>query len=206
MNYKTIALFLLLPLKATAQDRYCTGFEQYKAGEWHSVGESVTLKPSSRQDMLAFTVRASDKKMSHVLRRRTFALLHDDSLYISLRPFNRFGDVYVRAWKLPDGNLIFARQEISSSSRFGIVNGDTGQPLSSRSFRSLNSMENLVCYIVTWDERRVEMRLARLMPDGVMSLLKNHPEQLARYQALSSSRRMSADVIIDVLREAGQLR
>ena len=197
-------VLLLTPLASIAQGRYCVAWSDFVAGQWRETEGRVELKPSSREDRLALEVETSEKSVGYILRHRACVLEVADSLYLNLRPFNTFGDVYVRAWRLGD-KLLFARQDVAPS-RFSIANGDSGIPFSKKSFGSLSRLENLVCYLAAWDANREELRMVRMTTEMVQRLLTNHPEQLADYQAKDKSRKESADVVIGILQAAAVIR
>lgn len=194
-------IFTLLPLAAFSQTRFCVTWQDFLANQWHDAEGGVELQSSSKEDALALEVKSVKKKTSSILRRQSCVLEWKDSLYLNLRPFNTFGDVFVRAWRIGD-KLLFARQDIAPS-RFSIANGDSGIPFSKKSFGSLSRLENLVCYLAAWDPKREEVRMARVTTEMVQKLLTNHPQQLADYQATEKKRQEAADVVIDILHAAG---
>ena len=153
-------LFPLFSVFASAQTSYCANWQDFLAHQWKEAQGRVVLKSSSKQDRLALEVDTSDRKTRSLLRKAASVVMYEDSLYLNLRPFNTFGDVYVRAWKLGD-KLLFARQDIAPS-HFSIANGDSGIPFTKKSFGSLSKLENLVCYLAAWDPQREELRMARL--------------------------------------------
>ena len=205
MTMRKLFFFLMMmPLCCVAQTRYCASWQDFLADQWQEVKGRVELKSSSKQDRLAFEMKASDKKTRSLLRKNASVVEYDDSLYLNLRPFNTFGDVYVRAWRLGD-KVLFARQDIAPS-RFSIANGDSGIPFTKKSFGSLSRLENLVCYLAAWDPQREELRMVRVTSEVVVQLLTNHSQQLAQYQQLDRKRQETADVIITTLQQAGVIR
>lgn len=194
---------MTMSLSTMAQSRYCSTWQDYLDGQWREAEGPVELLPSSKEDRLALEVKAS-KKTSYTLRKRACVLICNDSLYLNLRPFNTFGDVYVQAWPLGD-KLLFARQDVAPS-RFSIANGDSGIPVSGKSFRSLSKLENLVCYVAVWDPNRDELRMARVTAEIVDKLLTNHPDQLNQYRQMERSQREQADTVISLLHAAGVIR
>lgn len=205
MTMRKLFFFLMMmPLCCVAQTRYCASWQDFLSDQWQEVKGRVELKPSSKQDRLALEVSASDKKTASLLRKSASVVEYVDSLYLNLRPFNTFGDVYVRAWRLGD-KVLFARQDIAPS-RFSIANGDSGIPFTKKSFGSLSKLENLVCYLAAWDPQREELRIARVTSEVVAQLLANHSQQLAQYQQLDRKRQEAADVVITTLQQAGIIR
>lgn len=197
-------IFTLLHFSASAQTRYCATWQDYLDGQWRDAEGRVELQPSSSQDALAMEVKTENKKTRNILRKRSCVLQYQDSLYLNLRPFNTFGDVYVRAWRIGD-KLLFARQDVAPS-HFSIANGDSGIPFTRKSFSSLSRLENLVCYLAAWDPNREELRMARVTKEMVQKLLTNHPQQLADYQAIDKKNRETADTVIGILQKAGVIR
>lgn len=201
---KLLFLFMMSPFCCIAQTRYCVTWQDFLADQWRDAGGGVELLSSSKEDAFALEVKSTNKKTASILRRQSCVLECKDSLYLNLRPFNTFGDVYVRAWRIGD-KLLFARQDIAPS-RFSIANGDSGIPFSKKSFSSLSRLENLVCYLAAWDPQREELRMARVTSEMVQKLLTNHPRQLADYQATDKKRQESADVVINILQTAHIIR
>ena len=197
-------IFTLLPFSAFSQTRYCVTWQDFLANQWQETESGVVLQSSSKKDALALEVEAPTKKTAAILRRRACVLEYQDSLYLNLRPFNTFGDVYVRAWRIGD-KLLFARQDIAPS-RFSIANGDSGIPFTKKSFGSLSRLENLVCYLAAWDPKREELRMARVTTEIVQKLLTNHSQQLADYQSTDRKSQEAADVVINILQAAGIIR
>ena len=207
MTMRKFFLFFILTLvhsSAFAQTKYCITWQDYLANQWRDAESGVVLQSSSKSDALAFEVKAPTKKTASMLRKHACVLEWQDSLYLNLRPFNTFGDVYVRAWRIGD-KLLFARQDVAPS-HFSIANGDTGIPFTKKSFGSLSKLENLVCYLAAWDPNREELRIARVTSEIVQKLLTNHPQQLADYQAKDKKRQESADVVINILQAAHIIR
>ena len=137
-----------------------------------------------------------------MLRKTACVIEWGGSLYLNLRPFNTFGDVFVQAWRIGGDKVLFARQDVAPS-RFSIANGDSGIPLSRSSFRSLSKLENLVCYLAAWDPQREELRIARVTAAIVAKFLTGHPAQLSQYQQLERGQREQADIVITTLQAAG---
>ena len=171
--------FTLLHFSAFSQNRYCLSWQDFLDGQWQETEGRVELSSASREDALAMEVKTDNKKMNYLLRKKACVLESQDSLYLNLRPFNTFGDVYVRAWRIGD-KLLFARQDVAPS-RFSIANGDNGIPVSKKMFGSLS-------------------------PAIVQQLLTNHPRQLADYQAIDKKNRETADTVIGILQKAGVIR
>ncbi|MBQ8152128.1 MAG: hypothetical protein IJ069_00410 [Prevotella sp.] len=196
-----LTFLMMLPLCSVAQTKYCTSWQDFLDSQWKETEGRVELKSSSKEDALAMEVKAEKKKTSYLIRKTACVVEYEDSLYLNLRPFNTFGDVYVRAWRLGD-KLLFARQDVAPSG-FSVTFGGNVSPLSRKSFRTLSRLENLVCYLAAWDPQREELRMARVTESVVQQLLTNHPDQLSRYQSVERKKRENADVIISLLRAAG---
>lgn len=196
--------FTLLHFSAFSQNRYCLSWQDFLDGQWQETEGRVELSSASKEDALAMEVKTDNKKMNYLLRKKACVLESQDSLYLNLRPFNTFGDVYVRAWRIGD-KLLFARQDVAPS-RFSIANGDNGIPVSKKMFGSLSHLENLVCYLAVWDSKREELRMVRVTAAIVQQLLTNHPQQLADYQVIDKKNRETADTVIGILQKAGVIR
>ena len=203
-KYLLFFIFTVLHFSASAQTRYCATWQDFLDGQWQEVEGRIELQPASKDNRLAMEVKADQKKTASLLRKRACVLAYADSLYLNLRPFNTFGDVYVHAWRIGD-KLLFARQDIAPS-RFSVANSDNGIPFSKNMFGSLSRLENLVCYFAAWDPNREELRMIRVTSEIVQKLLTNHPQQLADYQAADRKHQEAADVVIGILQAAGIIR
>lgn len=182
MMKKLLLLFIaVLPMSTMAQNRYCATYTDYAAGNWKQIDVPAVLKSSSKRDPLAFVVKTDDKQMQYVLRR-CFCIEYLDTLYLNLRPFNRFGDVYVQAWRMSDKRLVFARPLMESPYGLTITPGvrkpvRVGNPL-----KSPGRLRDMVCYVVGWNEQREELLLGGLMQE------------------------QGADVVLDNLLKAGTIQ
>jgi hypothetical protein len=92
--------FTLLHFSAFSQNRYCLSWQEFLDGQWQETEGRVELSSASKEDALAMEVKTDNKKMNYLLRKKACVLESQDSLYLNLRPFNTFGDVYVRAWRI----------------------------------------------------------------------------------------------------------
>ena len=163
-RWTTLLLTILLWLPVTAQTRYCATWQDYQAGNWKDIEANVQLVHSTKEDTLALDVKSNDKKSRYILKH-CFCMEHQGLLYLNLRHFNRFGDVYVRAWRMNDGKLLFARQETTAGNSLTISRSSATHKLKVNLPRSYNNLESLVCYVAAWDERRQELRLGGVMQE-----------------------------------------
>ncbi len=199
---KLLFLLLMSPLCCVAQTKFCASWQEFLDGQWHEAEGRVELVPSAKEDPLAMDVEADKKRTAGILRKRAIVLSQQDSLYINLRPFNTFGDVYVRAWRVGSDKLLFARQDVAPS-RFSVTYGGTNTPLNSNSFRTFSRLEYLVCYLAVWNPRRDELSMVRLTRQMVLQLLTNHPQQRTAYEQTEKKRQEDADIVISTLQAAG---
>lgn len=100
MMRKLLFLLVMFPVCCMAQSKYCVTWQDFLDGQWREPEGRVELVPSSKDDALAMVVKAEKKKTAHILRRGACVMEYEDSLYLNLRRFNTFGDVYVQAWRL----------------------------------------------------------------------------------------------------------
>jgi len=163
MKKLLIVILMLMPLAGLAQDKYCASYQDFISDRWQSVDTDMQLVPSAKEDSLALDLQVGDRKMRHRLKR-CFALSHEGVLYLNLRPFNRFGDVFVRAWRMGADKLVFARQVIGYNDHLDAtfnLNSRMGKKLP---FQGYYTMKDLVCYVVGWDAQREELRLGQVKP------------------------------------------
>lgn len=167
MKKLLLLLAVLLPLAVSAQDKYCATYQDFLADVWQTVGAEAQLQllPSAKEDSLALELKAkgADRKLRHILKR-CFALEYGGQLYLNLRGFNRFGDVFVRAWRMGADKLVFARPVIGYNDQLDVtfnLNSRMGKKLP---FQGYYTLKDLVCYVVGWDPERAEARLGRIKP------------------------------------------
>lgn len=174
-------ILLLLPLTGRAQHRYCQTFQDYMAARWQPVTAPLQLVSSASEDPLALEPQVSDRKLRQALKR-CFALEYNDSLYINLRRFNRFGDVFVRAWRMGSDKLVFARPVIGYNEQMDVTFNLNSRMGKKMPFQEYNTLKDLVCYIVAWDPQREELRLGRIKPsaDADEALRQLRAEDLIR--------------------------
>ncbi len=194
------SLFLLIAVHINAQDRYCLSYDDFVSGQWVDISDSINLKSVS-ENRLAYTLKSDNKELRKVLKKSAFALYYSDSLYMNLKELKYFGDFFVRAWKLRDGRLLFARPDIAPSGGLFVGYNGMSIPLSTKAFKSKSKMKNLVCYILAKTDGALTFE--RVTEETVLDLLKNNNSFLERYQTYEPKRRDDADVVTEVLLAAG---
>ena len=152
---KLLFFLAMIPLCSMAQSRYCATWQDFLDGNWKEAEGRVELVPSAKEDPLAMDIEADKKRTAGILRKRAIVLSQHDSLYINLRPFNTFGDVYVRAWRVGSDKLLFARQDVAPS-RFSVTYGGTNTPLNSNSFRTFSRVPRLLSCRLESPSRRAQ--------------------------------------------------
>lgn len=204
----------LFALTLSAQDKYCTSYNDYLADNWQAVNGTITLR-SEKDNRLGYTVQSEDKRLRKTLRKTAFCLRHHGDLYVNLRNSKCFDEVFVNAYELPSGQLLFARPDVTRTPG-GIYVGSGNQtaPLSIRGFKSKSKLENLVCYIIQGNERKGErgsereresINFFKVTENVMKQLLLGHEDLWNEYQQLDPKRRDDADVVIDFLQRAGKI-
>ena len=203
----------------SAQDKYCTSYGDYLTGNWHDVEGTVTLR-SERDNRLAYTLQSDDKRLRKMLRKSAFCLRHQGDLYLNLRNSKCFDEVFVNAYELAGGQLLFARPDVTRTPGGIYVGyGDRSVPLSTRGFKSKSKLENLVCYMIQeMGERRNEgtgergtegtsenVNFFKVTEEVMRQLLLGQETLWEEYQQLEPKRRDDADVVIDFLQRAGKI-
>ena len=195
-----ISLFLFIALPVSAQNRYCLTYDDFVSGQWVDLSDIIDLK-SIHENRLAYTLKSDNKKLRKMLSKSSFALYYSDSLYINLKELKYFGDLFVRAWKLKDCRILFARPDIVPSKGVFVGYNGINIPLSSRAFKSKSKMKNLVCYIL--DKNDGQLKFERVTEEVVLDLIKDDNGTLEHYRTIESERRDDADVVTEVLLDAG---
>lgn len=195
-----VSLFLLFAVHINAQNRYCLSFDDFISGQWVDVSDSISLK-SIHENRLAYLLKSDNKELRKMLSKSAFGLYYSDSLYVNLKELRYFGDLFVRAWKMKDGRILFARPDIAPSGSIFIGYNGMNVPLSTKAFKSKSKMKNLVCYILAKTDGT--LTLERMTEENVLDLLKDNDSILERYRTFEQSRRDDADVVTEVLLAAG---
>lgn len=195
-----VSLFLLFAVHINAQNRYCLTYDDFVSGHWVDFSDSISLK-SIHENRLAYLLKSDNKELRKMLNKSTFALYYSDSLYVNLKELKYFGDLFVRAWRLNDDRLLFARPDIAPSG--GLFVGYNGMtiPLSTKAFKSKSKMKNLVCYILAKADGTLTFE--RVTEETVLDLLKGDNSIMERYLTYEPKRRDDADVVTEVLLAAG---
>lgn len=198
-------LLLLLTDSMNAQNRYCTSLKDFKADNWIPISDSINLK-SLHENRLAYQLKADNKELRKTLRKSSFALFYSDSLYLNLNNLSYFGECYVRAWRLGDGSLVFARPDIAPTNGMWVGVNGMAVPVSAKAFKSKSKMKNLVCYIYSENITGDAPQLTRVTEDMMKELLNNRDQFVSKYERYEQKRRDDADVVIAMLLEAGLIR
>lgn len=195
-----ILVFLLIAVHMNAQNRYCLSYDDFVSGQWVGISDSISLK-SIHENRLAYLLKSDNKELRKMLSKSTFGLYYSDSLYVNLKEMKCFGELFVRAWKMKDGRILFARPDIVPSGGFFIGLNGMNVPLSTKAFKSKSKMKNLVCYVI--DKTDGTLTLERMTEENVLDLLKDNERILERYRTFEHGRRDDADVVTEVLLDAG---
>ena len=192
--------FLFIAVHISAQNRYCLTYDDFVSGQWVDVSDSISLK-SIHENRLAYMLKSDNKELRKMLSKSAFGLYYSDSLYVNLKELKYFGDLFVRAWRLNDDRLLFARTDIAPSG--GLIVGYNGMtiPLSTKAFKSKSKMKNLVCYILAKADGTLTFE--RVTEETVLDLLKGDNSIMERYLTYEPKRRDDADVVTEVLLAAG---
>jgi len=205
---RKFALFIItfFALTLSAQDKYCTSYGDYLTGNWQEVTGTVTLR-SEKDNRLAYTLHSDDKRLRKLLRKNAFCLRHQGELYVNLRNSKCFDEVFVNAYELSGGKLLFARPDVTRTPGGIYVGyGDRSVPFSTRGFKSKSKLENLVCYLIEdmgGDGRNINF--FKVTEEVMRQLLLGQEELWNEYQQLDSKRRDDADVVIDFLTRGGKI-
>ena len=189
-----------------AQDRYCTNYGDYLAGNWQTVDGTITLR-SEKDNRLAYTLQSDDKRLRKQLRRSIFCLQHHGTLYVNLRNSRCFDEVFVQAYELSDGSLLFARPDVTRTAGGIYVGyGDRSVPFSTRGFKSKSKLENLVCYMIAGEQGSDQINFFKVTEEVMRQLLLGNGDVLNDYLQLDSKRRDDADIVLDYLSRAEKIK
>jgi len=206
-----LGIMTIFALTLLAQDKYCTSFGDYLTGNWQEVTGTVSLR-SEKDNRLAYTLQSDDKRLRKLLRKHAFCLRHQGELYVNLRNSKCFDEVFVKAYELAGGKLLFARPDVTRTPGGIYVGyGDRAVPFSIRGFKSKSKLENLVCYMIQGakergsEETRENINFFKVTEEVMRQLLLGQEELWNEYQQLDAKRRDDADVVIDFLTRGGKI-
>ena len=201
-----LGILTIFALPLSAQDKYCTSYGDYLMGNWQEVAGTVTLR-SERDNRLAYTLQSDDKRLRKVLRKNAFCLRHQGDLYLNLRNSKCFDEVFVKAYELAGGKLLFARPDVTRTPGGVYVGyGDRAVPFSIRGFKSKSKLENLVCYMIQdMGSDSQNINFFKVTEEVMRQLLLGQEELWNEYLQLDAKRRDDADVVIDFLTRGGKI-
>lgn len=195
------ALFLI-STSTFSQSKYCTTLQDYSSGNWTLLSSGFDLEPTSGNPLIRMP-KSTDKAERKEVRKHALVVEYSDTLYISLKQLEAFGEGFTRAWKMSDGCLLFARNDISPRGGIGIGIGGSGVVIPFGGLKSKKKLENLVCYIVSENARNGSPNWTKVTVRMMDDLLHDHPDVSAKYAEYESKRQDDADVVIEMLSEAG---
>ena len=201
-----LGILTIFALPLSAQDKYCTSYGDYLMGNWQEVAGTVTLR-SERDNRLAYTLQSDDKRLRKLLRKHAFCLRHQGELYVNLRNSKCFDEVFVKAYELAGGKLLFARPDVTRTPGGVYVGyGDRAVPFSIRGFKSKSKLENLVCYMIQdMGSDSQNINFFKVTEEVMRQLLLGQEELWNEYLQLDAKRRDDADVVIDFLTRGGKI-
>ncbi len=200
MRKIALLIFFTFALTLSAQDKYCTSYGDYLTGNWQEVVGTVSLR-SEKDNRLAYTLQSDDKRLRKLLRKHAFCLRHQGELYVNLRNSKCFDEVFVKAYELAGGKLLFARPDVTRTlGGIYVGYGDRAVPFSIRGFKSKSKLENLVCYMIQdMGSDSQNINFFKVTEEVMRQLLLGQEELWNEYQQLDAKRRDDADVVIDFL-------
>ncbi len=202
-------------LWASSQSYYYNTYEEYIAGQRQPI-DTVILdsRSKNRQKWWGgndFTIATGDKATDKVLKKKAFAVVHNDTTYINCRNLRHdkipFGNGYVQARRIGERSLLFVNRMCDKetnikASTMGFMFGAIGGAVMASQIE-----KQQVCYVISQGTDFKDNINVLLLDDNLIEkILKGQETLLDEYYAEKKiTKRRLAKHIIPILEKAGYL-
>ncbi len=207
-----VMLCLAIAMTATAQNKYCKSYEDFKADQWTEI-DTVYLNGHSKSHQLwvggnDYKLTTGDKAQDEIIKKEAFAVICKDTIYVNCRNLRfentGFGNGYTKGYRY-DGdklcivNKIIGKAALTRQSLLGGLGGAVGGAIAASS-----QMSNQVCYLIESDAKKGKVNI-RLIDDAFMAeVLKDHQKVADEYNAIKKKKdRQSAATVFPILQHLG---
>ena len=211
-----ITLLAFLPLIAimvSSQCRYCNTYEDFLEGHWEQV-DTVYFSSHSKKHQVwvggnDFTLKAGDKAIDKILKKKAFAVMQGDELYVNccnLR-FEKtsFGKGYTKAIRMGENDLLLVNKMIGRDAQLnaamtGFFFGAIGAALVAGDLA-----KQQVCYVISNGANKKGRITIQLIDDEYMHPIVQDDDQLhfEYWSEADRSKRIHASHVLPILEKAG---
>ena len=193
---------------------FCMSFSDYKNNNWIVI-ENVVRRTRSMSAKIwsgggDYVFEAESDEQTRLLKKKAFAVMYNDTVYISLRGLRhggaRFGGGYDKAIKCKDGSLLFAEKYISRITNYMQLRGIDFSAIDRASEES--QLQNRVWYIVSSDERKIECiddKYAKRLLAGRKELLDEYSHFNKKQDSSGGEEKYNAARMLPFLKKIGIL-
>lgn len=221
-----LALFIFMAGVACAQSsdsensvthagKYCLSYTDYLDGKWVDVNSLTRVTRSQSAKLWSgggdYKFEAQDGEQEKTLKKKAFAILFNDTLYVNIGPLRhsgaKFGNGYDQAYKMDGNRLVLLAPYVSRAKSMSIgVAGGLGGAIGGAIAGSASASagwNNKVCYLISSADTKIQCIDEEVMP----GLLASHPALLERYNKIDGRKeRRKAEQVMPLLIEAGLLK
>lgn len=198
----------LMALGTSAQEKYCTSYNDFKANNWVEIDTPLQSKARTQNQKFwnggnDFQFTTGDKQMDKTLKNNALVVMMGDTMYVNCKNLEYkkrlFGKGYAKACRF-DGNKILIVNNPPADVSIGIMFGLIGAAIAES-----NRLEKQMCYVLHSDPLPGKKRFPLVLIDDAFmeDLLNNYnaPELLEKYNQAPKNKRNYANNVLPILEE-----
>lgn len=223
--------FLLVALTGSSQCRYCKSYEDFVSGQWESLDTifcEYSHKPKKMlSEGVSYYMSTDDIELTQKLRNDAFAIMRGDTLYVNSLKINipkiRLNPGFVKAKYMGRRGLLIVAPGLTGQiggrdyddKAPGIAAAATAVGVASLALTGVgfivlpvpnrNTPQQLMCYLISGDNKNEDGIKIRQVDDRVMSLLLLNNDELYEeyFSVKKAQKRQEAKHVLSILDELG---
>ena len=202
------SMLCLIALVTSAQEKYCTSYNDFKANNWVEIDNPLQSKARTQNQKFwnggnDFQFTTGDKQMDKTLKNNALVVMMGDTMFVNCKNLEYkkrlFGKGYAKACRF-DGNKILIVNNPPADVSIGIMFGLIGAAIAES-----NRLEKQMCYVLHSDPLPGKKRFPLVLIDDAFmeDLLNNYnaPELLEKYNQAPKNKRNYANNVLPILEE-----
>ena len=202
------SVMCLMALGTSAQEKYCTSYNDFKANNWVEIDNPLQSKARTQNQKFwnggnDFQFTTGDKQMDKTLKNNALVVMMGDTMFVNCKNLEYkkrlFGKGYAKACRF-DGNKILIVNNPPADVSIGIMFGLIGAAIAES-----NRLEKQMCYVLHSDPLPGKKRFPLVLIDDTFmeDLLNNYnaPELLEKYNQAPKNKRNYANNVLPILEE-----